>query len=131
MLSSDNEIATENHPVIYSQERLAMQKADASSKRSDLPIISNQPYPRRLEIASDMYDHNAAAHETSGDTLTYVSFELSRRPVLQAQLWAKLNTLSPSILYPFQEGSSKTLPDPKAIDALPLFDVILQETLRK
>lgn len=42
--------------------------------------LNGQPYPQRLDLASDMYDHNAAAHETSGDTLTYLFYEMSKRP---------------------------------------------------
>ena len=35
--------------------------------------IDSKPkaYPRQIEIASDIIAHNSAAHETSGNTLTY------------------------------------------------------------
>ena len=110
-------------PAIYATERQKFKDLDAKSGHAD-----NQAYPRRLEIASDMYDHNAAAHETSGDTLTWLYYEMSLRPELQARLRAELMTLSPEIVFPLPD--ERELPEFKAIDGLPLLDAILQETLR-
>jgi cytochrome P450 len=42
-------------------------------------------------------------------------------------------SLSPAIIYPHKQNvadEETTLPDPKAIDSLPLLDAILKETLR-
>ncbi|KAM5346035.1 hypothetical protein ACJ41O_009040 [Fusarium nematophilum] len=64
-----------------------------------------------------MYDRNAAAHETSGDTLTYVFYELSRRPDLQDRLREELNTLLPPVTFP---GAPDELPGPKSVDQLTL-----------
>lgn len=105
-----------------------MHKSSASGKQ-DLPQIPSQPYPHRIEIASEMLDHNTAALETSGVTLTYIHYLLACRPELQAQLREELLTLAPPILYP-SPGSCPTLPDPKLLDDLPLLDAIVQETLR-
>ncbi|GME41795.1 Cytochrome P450 [Neofusicoccum parvum] len=82
---------------------------------------------RRLEIASDMFDHNVAAMETSGLTLTWALYELSRRPALQARLRRELLTLRPPVS---ALDAAAALPDPKTLDALPLLDAVLQETLR-
>lgn len=133
LLSSNPLIASTdpgNYPAIFATERAQFQKADGLNWKTVSP---GQKYPRRLDIASDMYDHNAAAHETSGDTLTYVYYELSRRPELQAKLRQELITLDPPILFPSQKQdlSDVTLPDPRAVDHLPLLDAILQETLRR
>lgn len=111
-------------PAIYATERQKFQEADIKSGH----IRTHQAYPRRLEIASDMYDHNAAAHETSGDTLTWLYYEMSRRPELQVKLKAELMTLSRQISFPLRENDE--LPDFREIDGLPLLDAILQETLR-
>ncbi|OCT52351.1 hypothetical protein CLCR_08447 [Cladophialophora carrionii] len=130
MLSSDEKIQDANYPVIYAQERLALRKAYPKMSVLNTPRKSTQTYPFRYEIASDMYDHNAAAHETSGDTLTYVHYELALRPALQQSLREELMTLDPPLLYPVEAGSEIVLPDFKAVDGLPLLDAILMETLR-
>lgn len=129
LISSRPNVASEdpgNFPAIFATERAQFIKADGKEWKA----ASGQAYPRRLEIASDMYDHNAAAHETSGDTLTYVYYELSRRADLQTALRQELLTLDPPITFP-ASTSNIQFPDPKAVDQLPLLDAILQETLRR
>lgn len=85
----------------------------------------------RLEVASEMYDHNAAALETSGDTLTHVHYELARRPALQRRLREELMKLDPPILILSAKPEKQyELPDFKSIDSLPLLDAVLHETLR-
>lgn len=129
MLNDDVPPAAINMPLIFAQQRTAMRKQDQDPKsKTDFNLLSiPQPYPRRLEIASDMHCHSAAALETSGDTLAYVFYELSRQPALQARLRAELLTLSPPLLFP---STDPVLPDFKAVDQLPLLDAVLQETLR-
>ncbi|KAJ9615323.1 hypothetical protein H2200_001398 [Cladophialophora chaetospira] len=129
LLSQNDAIPAEDYPVIYAQERLALRKAYQGITRLYTPR-ADQTYPFRYEIASDMYDHNAAAHETSGDTLTYVHYEMARDPALQRRLREELLTLDPPILYPAKDQENVQLPDFKAVDGLPLLDAILQETLR-
>ncbi|KAH6680746.1 cytochrome P450 [Halenospora varia] len=132
LLSHNASPLPQDSPVIYSQIRQGMRKQDQDPKSTYDPNLlqTKQKYPRRLEIASEIFDHNAAALETSGITLTYVYYELSRRPEVQARLREELSTLSPPILFPIPEGQEASLPDPKAVEALPLLDAILQETLR-
>lgn len=125
LLEEDPNPPAADYPVVYAQERAQLRK----SGRPD-PYADSQPYPYRLDVATDMYDHNAAAHETSGDTLTWLYYELSRRPQLMADLRKELMTLNPPLLFPPPAGQEIKLPDPKAVDQLPLLDAILQETLR-
>lgn len=129
LLSETDEISPGDYPVIYAQERKAMRSTYPDVVKS----YSSSPggiYPFRYQIASDMYDHNAAAHETSGDTLTYVYYEMSRRPELQKRLREELMSLDAPILYPPPENGPQNLPDPKKVDSLPLLDAVLMETLR-
>ncbi|KAF2490799.1 cytochrome P450 [Lophium mytilinum] len=119
-----------SYPAIYAVERAKFQEADLKLPPQMTAKDPRQTYPRRLDIASDMYDHNAAAHETSGDTLTWLYYEMSLRPALQKQLRDELLTLAPPILFPTPSADFE-LPDPKKVDALPLLDAILQETLRR
>ncbi|KAI1620429.1 cytochrome P450 [Exophiala viscosa] len=129
LLAQGREIPAIDYPVIYAQERAAMRKSYPGTTRLNTPR-PDQFYPFRYEIASDMYDHNAAAHETSGDTLTYVYYEMSRNPVLQKRLRDELLTLDPPVAFPLADPGDITLPDFKAVEGLPLLDAILMETLR-
>lgn len=84
---------------------------------------------KELIIASEMLDHFGAGSETTKITLTYMQWELSRRPELQSALRDELLTLNPH--FRFTPGwESQELADAKALDALPLLEAILKETLR-
>lgn len=113
-----SEIRIEDTPVVYQQLSLALSKEakKIGSEKTDLTP----------SIASEVLDHLAAGFDTSGITLVYVVHELSTRPDIQARLQVELLTLSPPIL----PSSAPTLPDPKAIDALPLLHAVVWETLR-
>ncbi|EFX06222.1 cytochrome p450 monooxygenase [Grosmannia clavigera kw1407] len=136
-MATASTVSVQDVPVVFGHERAAFAKHDdpetpSSSRPRQLAQKSQPARPdvHRLEIASDMYDYNAAAHETSGNTLTYLFYELSRRPVLQDALRAELRSLGRGLVYPRLPGQDVDLPDPKALDQLPLLDAILQETLR-
>ncbi|CAG8146663.1 unnamed protein product [Penicillium salamii] len=85
--------------------------------------------PLKLAIASELLDHLVAGHETTGITVTYMMWELSQNPELQSELRSELLGLSPS-LESFDKDRAKSLPSPSAIDALPLLDAVVRETLR-
>ncbi|KAK4505818.1 hypothetical protein PRZ48_003783 [Zasmidium cellare] len=123
MIASGQGIATGDEPTPFIQERAAMRKAGGDDK-SD-----SKDYPYRWELASEMYDHSAAAMETSGDTLTYVFYELSRHPELQKKLRDELLQLDPPLRYTVD--GEVDLPEFKALDNIPLLSAILQETLRR
>ncbi|KAI9678808.1 MAG: hypothetical protein M1817_005867 [Caeruleum heppii] len=129
-LSSENaQTDTEGEPVVYSQVRNSMLKERSkidSAATSSSTLLPNE----RLSIASEMLDHLAAGHETSGITLTYLIWELSQNPSLQCALRTELHTLRPMIHYPSPVESEPTLPSPKDLDCLPLLDAIIMETLR-
>lgn len=63
------------------------------------------PYPIDLSIATEIHDHLAAGHETSGISLTYLFHELSLHLELQTRLRNELRTLSPSLSF---ASSSRT-----------------------
>ena len=121
---------TNTSPVVYSQ--LADSLVNSSTKSAP----ENSFHPQDLIIASEMLDHLAAGHETSGITLTFLMHELSQRPKLQASLREELLTLSPTLSYPFntinedQKSNFPELPSPRAVDALPILHALLMETLR-
>ncbi|MCJ1433063.1 hypothetical protein MMC27_002422 [Xylographa pallens] len=117
-------------PVVYSQ------LADSLLTSSTKSAPEDSFHPQDLTIASEMLDHLAAGHETSGITLTFLMHELSQRPNMQASLREELLTLSPTLSYEpasineDQKTNLPEIPSPRALDALPILHALLLETLR-
>lgn len=105
-------------PVVYQQLAAALKK---DAKSSDVQGTNLAP-----ALASEVLDHLAAGFDTSGITLNYVVHELSQHRDMQSRLQAELQSLAPQLI----PTSSPTLPDPKAIDTLPLLHAVIWETLR-
>ncbi|BCS09734.1 hypothetical protein ASPFODRAFT_43984 [Aspergillus luchuensis CBS 106.47] len=91
--------------------------------------VSGEDINLKLAVASEILDHLVAGHETTGITITYIMWELSKRPDLQTRLREELATLSGSLRH--TEEMEKKLPPLADIDALPLLDAIVRETLRR
>jgi hypothetical protein len=113
-------------PVVYKQFKngLAKQRQTLGQKASQVEIEF-----QRLEVASEMLDQLSAGQETSAIALTYLYYEMSKRPDLQELLRQELLSLTPQIAWPPTTGGFE-LPSPKSIDALPLLHAIIMETLR-
>ena len=124
--AKDNDIG--NQPVVLSALVAGIDK-EQKAKGSQSVLSETTLKYRDLSMASEMIDNLAAGHETSGITLTYLSWELSRNMQLQERLRTELRTLSPNMLLS-PSGSTDTLPNPKDLDALPLLHAIVMETLR-
>lgn len=127
----DSPYAGGSEPVVYKQLTLALKKQnEANAKKPDpgTPILDTSAL--RLHVASDMLDQLGAGHETSAICLTYLYWELSKRPNLQQQLRQELLSLDPPIIWPTPLGQTFKLPIPKAVDSLPLLHAVLMETLR-
>lgn len=121
----DNDIG--NQPVVLSALLAGIDKE--SSGKGDESVLKDTTltYPR-LSIASEMIDHLAAGHETSGITLTYLSWQLSCDITLQDKLRAELRSLFPNMI--LKSNDSHSLPNPKELDALPILHAVMMETLR-
>lgn len=114
-------------PVVYKQVKQSMLKQlSKDGIEANKGVLKQQ----RLELACEMYDHLTAGHETSAVALTYLYWELSRNPDLQVELRKELETLSPKITAQSASKIPTELPHPKIIDALPLLNAIIMETLR-
>ncbi|KIW02531.1 uncharacterized protein PV09_06329 [Verruconis gallopava] len=111
-----------NFPMVFSQMITAM------SKNKEFDGMDAEQ--RRLEVASEMLDHLAAGFDTSGITLCYAVHELSQRPDIQTALRKELLTLDPRISLARNIAEAIDIPSAKKLDALPLLDAVLQETLR-
>jgi hypothetical protein len=117
-------------PVVYSQHSSRLSDVSPSQPSSRLSAgSSSQP---SLVVASEMLDHLIAGEVAPRITLTYLFWELSRRPALQSALRNELLTLAPPLTYasPQSNSTRRQLPSPQAIDGLPLLHAVLQETLR-
>ncbi|KAH8730933.1 cytochrome P450 monooxygenase-like protein, partial [Phaeosphaeriaceae sp. PMI808] len=112
------EVGLADTPVVYQQLMTSLQK---EAKKNDTQEANLNPL-----LASEVLDHLAAGFDTSGITLFYLVHELSQNKDTQSRLQRELQTLSP----PLVPSSSPTLPDPKAIDALPFLHAVVWETLR-
>lgn len=108
----------EDTPVVYQQLQTSLKKG---ALKQDL-----EKEDRSLLLASEVLDHLAAGFDTSGITVTYLVHEISRRKDIQTRLQHELRTLSPRLV----ASSAPSLPDPKAVDALPLLHAVIWETLR-
>ena len=82
--------------------------------------------PSQIIVANELLDHVAAGFDTSSITLNYIIHELSKHTDIQHGLQQELSTLSPRLI----PASSPNLPNPKAVDALPLLHAVTWETLR-
>lgn len=74
------------------------------------------------KVAAEMLNQLVAGHETSSITLTYITYQLSKRPQLQDQLRKEIQSLGAA-----RDGS---LPSAQQLDTLPLLDALLMESLR-
>ena len=113
-----DDVGTE--PVVISQLWSSLQKRHPS-----------RPEYNRILTASEMMDNLVAGHETTGITLTYTMYELSKNPAHQAKLRSELLALSPPIMHNAGSNSDDArLPSFQSVDALPFLDAVVRESLR-
>ena len=72
-------------------------------------------------MAGELLDHLHARHQAAAIVLTYVIWELPKRPMVQSKLRTEIRLIrtSPSVL-----------PSAQILDGLPFLSVILTETMR-
>lgn len=122
--SEYSEKAHGTHPIVYGQLRDSVKKSRTESGSGEKTDCSVQ---EETLIASELLDHVGAGMDTSGITLTYIYWEMSRNPELQDRLRKELLTLSPTL----EMRNRSTLPSARSVDALPLLHAIVMETLRR
>jgi cytochrome P450 len=122
--AEDKEVA--NEPVVLCALVAGIDK-EKKMKGEESVLAATTLKFERLSIASEMIDHLAAGHETSGITLTYLSWHLSQDIQLQDRLRAELLRLKPNMLL---SNSPKSTPNSRELDNLPLLHAVLMETLR-
>jgi len=115
----ESALKPEDIPVVWRQLR----KPAASDKES----VNNKGYDDKLVAASEMWDHLSAGQETSAVALSYVFHELTKYSDVQSALRKEVQGLKLSLQLPL---SPQGIPAARDIDALPLLDAVLMETLR-
>lgn len=121
LLASGDELDEEDRPVVFAQALKTMSVVHSKAKA----------YPARLQIAGDMFAHSSAAFETSGNTMTYLMWEMCRSTQWQTRLRDELLQACPKLQYhPDKIVEVDDLPDPKILDDLPILHAIIMETLR-
>jgi cytochrome P450 len=118
-----------NEPVVFNAMLAGIEK-EKNSKGEESVLKNDALKFPELSIASEMIDHLAAGHETSGITLTYISWHLSQDLELQDRLRAELLALEPNMRFSSDGHGAKNIPSSKDLDNLPLLQAILMETLR-
>ncbi|KAJ5836295.1 hypothetical protein N7447_002321 [Penicillium robsamsonii] len=121
LLARSEPIHSDDQPVIFQQALQAMSK----------PNGTKNAYPQRMQIASDMFAHSSAAFETSGNTETYLFYEMCRNPEWQTKLREELRGVKlPQQDYLKRKVEADDIAAPKDIDTLPILNAIIMETLR-
>ncbi|KAI9729644.1 MAG: hypothetical protein M1818_008447 [Claussenomyces sp. TS43310] len=119
-----------DEPVVLNAVLAGIEK-EKRTKGSESILNDTTLKKPRLSIASEMIDQLAAGHETSGVTLTYLTWHLSHDISLQNALRAELLDLDFPLKYPATVPLKDVrLPDPKQLDGLPILHSVLMETLR-
>ncbi|KAI9856063.1 MAG: hypothetical protein M1813_009283 [Trichoglossum hirsutum] len=126
-------------PVVYQQLKKA---TTIEPKREQVDAET-----KRLEIASELFDHLSGAREVLGLVLAYTIYYISQSPSAQEDLRAEFLSVTPTMQAPtpFPSTSSTAsehedttsglsqdipLPSPASLDRLPYLSAVLKESLR-
>ncbi|KAL9601939.1 MAG: hypothetical protein Q9219_002163 [cf. Caloplaca sp. 3 TL-2023] len=119
---SSEEKATE--PIVYNQLLSSIKNVEVPNKGEEkFPTVGNM----EIHIASELLDHAVAGMDTSGITLTYLFWEISRNPKVQDALRTELREMEP----PLAIGKSSRMPDAKYLDSMEMLHCVVMETLRR
>lgn len=130
---------TADEPVVMNALLNGIRKEEDSRGEAS-PLYSTTILQKDLAVQSELWDHVLAGQETAGLALTYLTWHMSQHPGLQTQLREELSGLRlgcgpdhPLLFSPRAPRAGpdgRRVPDPKALDALPLLHAIVMETLR-
>ncbi|KAG8626423.1 hypothetical protein KVT40_005368 [Elsinoe batatas] len=108
--------------VVYDQLRTMMKKSQGEGP--EVALTANE----RLEIASELLDHVAAGFDTTGITLTYLAWELSKPSNLEIQQQLRRELQGQQAQVDGTEGAA--ILDLKELDNLPVLNAAVIESLR-
>ncbi|KAH8663873.1 cytochrome P450 family protein [Ilyonectria robusta] len=132
--ATDNETDAADEPVVYNALHAGIDREWRTNGEKSL-LYSTSILERDPAVASELMDHSLAGQETTGVALTYATWHLSKIPELQEELRAEIMSVAASMKLdhgsiPENTNARPTLPDPKTLDALPLLNAVIMETLR-
>lgn len=112
--------------TVFNQMRSMVKKSNGD--KIDSPLAPDE----RLEIASELLDEVLAGFDTTGITMTYLAWQLSKpenkeiQQALQTELRENQATYHPAT----DDGTVADCPDFKTLDNLPLLHAVVMESLR-
>lgn len=117
-----------DQPVVYSQLRSALSKQDGIENPEKMTL----PEKERIEMASELNDHTLAGFDTTGITLTYLAWELSKgkNADIQKALREELRSVQNSFRAANNASERLAIPDAKTLDGLPVLHSVIMESLR-
>ncbi|KHN96133.1 Cytochrome P450 [Metarhizium album ARSEF 1941] len=113
--------------VVFEAMHAGIDREEQAEGEASL-LYSTLIQQRSLAVASEVLDQLLAGHETAGIVLTYIAWRLSRSPDVQHQLRAELLSAVPRSSQAADDGCA--LPEPPELDALPVLNAVVMETLR-
>lgn len=119
--------AARDRATVFNQLRGMIKKSKGDS--TDSPLTAGE----RLEIASELLDEVLAGFDTTGITMTYLAWQMSRpenrsiQKALREELEANRAVYRP----PADDGDADAAsPDFKTLDGLPMLHAVVMESLR-
>lgn len=91
-------------------------------------VITKLRSAQQIDIAAELLDEIVATNDVLGNTMTYICWELSRRPEVQQRLRDEVRALMPTTS---ASSENKSLPNPKELDQLPLLHAVIMESMRR
>ncbi|KAK4496657.1 hypothetical protein PRZ48_012639 [Zasmidium cellare] len=88
--------------------------------------VLKNPEPHLL---AELMDNLTAAYDTTGITMTYISWQLSKDEEVQNRLRNQLRSLEKPLIIA-DNDEHRDVPEAKILDSLPLLHAIIMETLR-
>jgi unspecific monooxygenase len=114
--------------TVFNQLRSMVKKS--RGRDTDSPLAAEE----RLEIASELLDQVLAGFDTTGITMTYLAWQLSKpeNEEIQQALREELRRNQAMYRPATDDGKSagSSCPDFKALDSLPLLHAVVMESLR-
>lgn len=123
-LEQDSQSAPEDEPTVV-KSLLASIERENNAHGSSSVLYSTVLQDPAVSTQSEVYDHIIAGQETTANTLTYLSWQLSVHQDVQDLLRKELLQLKAE-----DDSSSPFLPDARALDGLPVLHAVIMETLR-
>ncbi|ORY62503.1 cytochrome P450 [Pseudomassariella vexata] len=114
-------------PVVVRSLLAGIDKEEKTNGKES-PIYPTAILQQELSVASEVIDHVLAGQETTGVTLTYLTWHLSQSLDLQHELRNELRSLEPNMRL---EAGRVNIADSKQLDNLPILHAVITETVRK